>query len=283
VESAVVTVSAVATGERYLIYDIGMHDGKDSAYYLREGYRVVAVDANPYFVRAAESAFRDDIASGRLTVLNVGIAESAGVAKFWICDDHSDWSSFDRAFASREGARHHPINVTLRPFRDLLDEYGLPHYCKVDIEGSDMACVDAMSSDYRPAFVSVELGFRESLDRLAALGYDRFKVIEQSRLAAASRLFYRAKSLFPQRRIQGKIERVNYVLCGCRQDHGWHFAMGSSGPLPEKTRGRWLSYPAARRLIRFLEERHDSGVIGLDEWFDLHATDQRALAATRSG
>jgi hypothetical protein len=146
-----------------------------------------------------------------------------------------------------------------------------------------MACVDAMSSDYRPAFVSVELGFRESLDRLAALGYDRFKVIEQSRLAAASRLFYRAKSLFPQRWIQGKIERVNYVLCGCRQDHGWHFAMGSSGPLPEKTRGRWLSYPAARRLIRFLEERHDSGVIGLDEWFDLHATDQRALAAIRSG
>jgi spermidine synthase len=35
-----------------LIYDIGMHDGSDSEFYLRKGYRVVAVEANPKLVEA---------------------------------------------------------------------------------------------------------------------------------------------------------------------------------------------------------------------------------------
>jgi len=30
-----------------LVYDIGLHDGRDTGHYLREGCRVVAIDANP--------------------------------------------------------------------------------------------------------------------------------------------------------------------------------------------------------------------------------------------
>jgi len=33
-----------------LIYDIGLHDGDDTAYYLHKGYRVIAVDADPTMV-----------------------------------------------------------------------------------------------------------------------------------------------------------------------------------------------------------------------------------------
>jgi hypothetical protein len=31
-----------------LIYDVGLLDGADTAYYLFRGFRVVAVDANPF-------------------------------------------------------------------------------------------------------------------------------------------------------------------------------------------------------------------------------------------
>ena len=30
-----------------LVYDVGMHRGDDTAYYLHKGYRVVGVQANP--------------------------------------------------------------------------------------------------------------------------------------------------------------------------------------------------------------------------------------------
>jgi hypothetical protein len=34
-----------------LIYDFGMHDGADTDYYLRKGFRVVAVEADPLLAR----------------------------------------------------------------------------------------------------------------------------------------------------------------------------------------------------------------------------------------
>jgi len=30
-----------------LVYDVGMHTGQDTAYYLFKGYDVVAIEANP--------------------------------------------------------------------------------------------------------------------------------------------------------------------------------------------------------------------------------------------
>src|SRR5271165_1668340 len=78
-----------------LIYDVGMNNGDDSAYYLRNGFDVIAIEANPVFVQHAQTRFAKEISDGRLTVLEVGIAEGEGEATFWICDDNLDWSSFD--------------------------------------------------------------------------------------------------------------------------------------------------------------------------------------------
>jgi phosphopantothenate synthetase len=61
-----------------LVYDIGLHDGRDTAHYLREGSRVVAVDANPLMCAAAEAHFRDYIRNGQLTIINRGLAEHKG-------------------------------------------------------------------------------------------------------------------------------------------------------------------------------------------------------------
>jgi len=38
-----------------LVYDIGVHDGSDTGHYLREGARVVAVDAKSGNVRGRRS------------------------------------------------------------------------------------------------------------------------------------------------------------------------------------------------------------------------------------
>ena len=49
-----------------LIFDIGMYDGSDTRYYLNEGFRVLAIEANPVLVqRARELLFQDEIKSGR--------------------------------------------------------------------------------------------------------------------------------------------------------------------------------------------------------------------------
>ena len=40
-----------------LIYDVGLHEGQDTAYYLWKGFRVLAVEANPELTQAAQSKF----------------------------------------------------------------------------------------------------------------------------------------------------------------------------------------------------------------------------------
>ena len=104
------------TTELRLIYDVGLHDGNDTAYYLGLGFHVVAIEANPALAHAAARRFARQTASGRLQIVNVGIAATSGVARFWVCDDHSDWSSFDRAFASRNGSAHHAIEIPTTSF-----------------------------------------------------------------------------------------------------------------------------------------------------------------------
>jgi FkbM family methyltransferase len=262
-----------------LVYDVGMNDGADTAYYLRRGYRVVAIEANPVLAEAAERRFGREIAERRLTVLAVGIADGEGTAPFWVCDDHSPWSSFDRAVARRGGARHHAIEVPLRSFGDILDEYGVPHYCKVDIEGNDYVCLEEMQLDRRPRFVSVELSFNPLLERLHALGFDRFRIIHQLSYTAANTRFYALKRLLPHPTLRAALERLHGLVRGRLTDGRWYFPVGSSGPLPERAPEPWLTYGEARKLRNRIEADFRRGRLQLDDSFDIHATDSTVLAS----
>ena len=51
-----------------LIFDVGAHEGEDSAFYLSRGFDVVAVEANPILVEKLLDRFRDEISAGRFTL-----------------------------------------------------------------------------------------------------------------------------------------------------------------------------------------------------------------------
>jgi FkbM family methyltransferase len=116
------------TSRPNLIYDVGVCNGDDSAYYLHKGYRVVGIEASPLLLEPLRKRFEGAIGDGRYQLLPVGIAETAGEAPFWVCDDRPEWSSFDRSIASRKGFRHHCVQVETRPFEWMLETYGTPFY-----------------------------------------------------------------------------------------------------------------------------------------------------------
>ena len=166
-----------------LVYDIGLHDGGDTRQYLREGCHVIAVDANPTMCDAATAEFQRYIDSKRLTILNCGLAERAGKLEFWVCDDNTEWSSFDPIRASRNGTKHHSVQVDCVPMRDIIVRFGVPDYMKIDIEGNDRYCVDGLTKDTSPKYISVEMSHAEGdrqIRSLYELGYRRFKVICQN-------------------------------------------------------------------------------------------------------
>lgn len=275
-----------------LIYDVGMNNGDDTAYYLHRGFRVVAIEADPVLVAQAEQRFGRTIADGRLTILNLGIAEEPGRRTFWICESHSPWNSFDRRVASRNDSRHHGIEVPCRRFLSILEEFGVPFYLKVDIEGNDPLCLQDLSPHDLPKYVSVEADGLAMLTRLRDLGYLLFKCISQYHFMALesppSQEQQRYEKSFRLLHNDGRLIRVMRPLTErlikrgmnrARRLNGWVFRGGSSGPFGEDTRGRWLSFAEMRETyLRFERDAREHGLSPFwrkaeySFWADFHAS-----------
>ncbi|MDO9354248.1 MAG: hypothetical protein Q7T55_11160, partial [Solirubrobacteraceae bacterium] len=209
--------------------------------------------------------FTTEIAGGRLTVLEVGISDTAGTADFWVCDDRPVWSSFDRRIASRDGSRCHRVSVETRPFSSVLAEREAALYCKVDVEGFDHVCVAGIEPGTRPEYVSMELAEERGPDAdvllLESRGYDAFKIVDQTTFRAVPR----RPSLGD--RLPARVRR--------RVDPGPSgHASGSSGPIGPQTHGRWETAADVKETWRALLQRFggDGAVEPWQTWFDLHAT-----------
>jgi FkbM family methyltransferase len=260
-----------------LIFDLGAATGDDTAYYLHRGYRVIAVEPNPVSVSRLHSRFAQEIGSGRLTVNAAAISVSEGEAPFWICDDEPVWSSFDRAIASQKQSRHHAIMVATCRFRSLLERFGIPFYCKIDIEGSDGVCLEEMTPSTKPPFVSVEMGYDGSgpvpertwalFHRLRSLGYTRFKVISQVTYRQPSSWFAFARAHLPKK-LSARLTSLDAKFRKRRGGDGWCFDGDSSGPFGDDTDGMWLNATGAQRLIAAIQMNPDAS-----DWFDIHAAE----------
>jgi hypothetical protein len=64
------------------IFDVGMYDAADCTYYLAEGHRVIAIEANPTFVRKAEAHLADAVSSGQLILVNGAVAVAMGQSSY---------------------------------------------------------------------------------------------------------------------------------------------------------------------------------------------------------
>lgn len=261
-----------------LIYDVGMHRGEDTAHYLAEGFRVVAVEANPVLCDHARQRFAGQLADGRLTLVEAGVHEAPSTADFWICESNSVWSSFDKSVATRRGSAARKVTVECLPFDSIVRRYGKAHYIKIDIEGHDQLCLDQLPAALSPDYISVEFNHdaaERQFERLHELGYTRFKLICQS-LGWANvtdrwlPLLSRPGRSLPLRalRLASHLPQWLKPLVGRRG-----FARGSSGPIGSRTRGMWRSLEEVMRVAHRLQAVQRSCVrADLGWWFDIHAT-----------
>jgi FkbM family methyltransferase len=229
------------------IFDIGMHDGLDAAFYMHKGFRVVSVEANPALCERARKQFAEQIRSGQLTILNVAIADEEGERDFYINlhDDH--WSSLDPEWGQRTG-KFETIKVRTQRFDSLFATYGVPIYLKIDIEGGDLTVLRQLRNcTAMPRFISVEEHDLSYFPLLWSLGYRGFKIINQ-----------------------GLVQSLDYP--------GWKFPFGTSGPFGNETQGQWLPFgDAIMQYMLNIRDCRDKAQ-PTASWFDIHATlDETAL------
>jgi FkbM family methyltransferase len=230
-----------------MIFDLGMNNGDDTAYYLARGYDVIALEANPSLCEKAQARFRDAIAAGRVTIINAAIWQTDGSANFYVNLDNDHWSSLDVGWAGRDASKYRPIPVACVTLGTLFAAHGVPHYLKIDVEGVDQSVLDQLRGRaLLPLFVSVEdcrFGF-QYMETLAACGYDGFKLLDQSQV--------------PQ-----MIDAQS----------GRPFPAGSSGPFGDDLPGDWLSYAdMVEHYATTVRDRAGNRLAPRTHWWDIHCT-----------
>ena len=117
------------------IYDVGVNDGADTAFYLSLGYRVVGSRRAPPMADRLRDQFPAE---------SVPVASRCSTSGWRRRKD--SWSSGCRitprgrpSTASRLAQRHthRAVIVPTRLFENIIAEHGVPYYCKIDIEGND--------------------------------------------------------------------------------------------------------------------------------------------------
>lgn len=242
-----------------LIFDLGFHTGQDTEFYLKKGFRVVAVEANPALVEAGRVRFKRAIADKRLVLINKGVARMSTAMTFFVNNRNAAWSSFVEEIGSR-GGDFEKISIETTTLKELLAEFGMPYYLKIDIEGyDDIAVAELQTVKDRPKYVSLENGYPRTLDLLVSMGFDRFKYVDQSAVAEQ-------RLPFPAREGRFALHRFKYE---------------SSGAFGEEAPGAWLTRNEVLQDIEayWATPGLDASIHG---WRDLHARVSDDYSARRS-
>lgn len=223
-----------------VIYDLGANNGDDTEYYLLKADRVVAVEANPDLCNLMRKRFAAEITDGRLEVLNCVItAAHEGPVDFWLHETNHELSTAEKPGpdAIRDFTRR---TLPGMPIARIVDDYGVPWYLKIDIQGSEKAILSAYLAHFQPKFVSVEFTDPQLPDMLVGYGYASFAIVDAGEIA-------------------GPVTIWNWQR---RESSEHSFSARSTGPYGFDLRRKWMS------VSDFLEYAKEVGT----GWRDIHAT-----------
>jgi len=140
-----------------LIYDVGMHEGEDSKFYLLKGFRVVGVEADCALCEGAAARLGQFITTGQLTIVNRAIAPERGPVTFYRSARSgwgtivSQWSKDNAAL----GAPSEPIEV------EATVTTALPNAMfKLRLDNSEHEILGIVSGKMRKHFIRILPGDR---------------------------------------------------------------------------------------------------------------------------
>lgn len=284
-----------APKHKELIYDIGMHKGEDSEFYLRKGFRVVAFEADPDLLAFCKKRLKEFIDKGQLVIIEGAILDFDNILSapskvhFYKNNDVSVWGTVCANWAERNeklGTTSAMVEVDAINLADVIRKHGVPHYMKIDIEGCDVLCLKTLKKfKHRPNYVSIESdktsfkNIKSEIDLLVDLGYAGFQAIEQSAIPysqsppspptegkyVAQRFEEGSSGLFGSE-LPGKCKSKNGILRQYRIIRLGYFLLGDEGiMIPWTFSGAWILRALVWRVLLFFTKATVPG------WYDTHA------------
>lgn len=174
-----------------LVFDVGAHLGDRSAAFAALGARVVALEPQPRMARwLARLVGGDD----RITVRTEAVGRSPGTADLAVSRRNPTLSTLADGWRERlprdnPGFRdvrwEESVTVPVTTLDELIDRYGVPGFCKIDVEGWEAEVLAGLSQPVRGlSFEFVSGGLDVAVDcvrRLQHLGVYEFNAVAGER------------------------------------------------------------------------------------------------------
>ena len=168
----------ISPGE--LIFDVGANIGNHSARFASMGNPVIAVEPQPDCQLHLLARF---FTQPLVRIAPLAVGPSCGIAEMQICDAANTISTLSKEWTEgrfSEFEWNRTIKVTTVTMEQLIEIYGTPKYCKIDVEGFELEVLKGL----RQAIPIVSLEYtREGLiraidciERLLLLGFKRFNI-----------------------------------------------------------------------------------------------------------
>jgi FkbM family methyltransferase len=143
-------------GKANLIFDIGAYDGHKTAAFLEISKTVVSCEPDPHNFRTLQVRFRNKLK--RVKLLPVALSSREGEETFLVHHEGSafntlnpEWQSIlekDKQQRWQEDIQFAPekqVTVVTTTLDNLIKEYGMPDFIKIDVEGYEMQVFQGLS------------------------------------------------------------------------------------------------------------------------------------------
>ncbi len=163
-----------------LCFDVGANIGNKTNIFLKLYAKVVALEPQELACQKINELYGDN---KNLTIINKGLADKPGFLELSIGEDRSVLATMSEKW-KKEGsfsknytwAKTEKVPVTT--LDNLISEYGLPKFCKIDVEGFEEQVLKGLSQPI--PYISFEFhksfldNARECIKHLAFLGTAKF-------------------------------------------------------------------------------------------------------------
>ncbi len=185
-----------------LCFDVGAHKGNRTAIFLKLGAKVVAVEPQESCVKYLKSKFGE---KPNFVLVEKGLAEKEGEFIMSICEEANDISTFSEKWKTGRFSDYKWNKKQLVPVTtldSLIKEFGLPVFCKIDVEGFEYQVLRGLSQPIK--YISCEFAkeffsdTKKCVDHLVSLGYGNFNYSLGESMNLSTQSWLKAEELFKQ-------------------------------------------------------------------------------------
>jgi FkbM family methyltransferase len=165
-----------------LCFDIGANLGDRTEVFIALGATAVAVEPQDYCLQRLRKKFRK---SQRVIVVPKAVGDKDGEAEMMLSNFHplsslsSEWVNSVKAGHRLGGfSWDKKVIVPVTTMKRLIEEYGRPGFCKIDVEGFESQVlstlsepIDIVSFEYNPEFTDAAI---RCVNHLSAIGMNHF-------------------------------------------------------------------------------------------------------------